>query len=474
MALGVGEHRTVVVVCDGVSSSTDSDVASLAAARAARDVLQVAPGGPSDLGPRAEHWRSQFTAAARAAQDAAVAAAATTRIGNVENPPSCTFVAAVIDEPLVASAWIGDSRAYWFGDDGTATQLSVDDSWASGEIAGGVAREVAEADPRAHSITRWLGVDSPGGDPSYTSIVANGPGWLVVCSDGLWNYCSDAAALRDLTLEQLTVTQNDPLVTAGALVDWANAQGGHDNVTVALARVFETNSARCRRPTSHPRQGARDGHLESRSVRERIPRRRRDRRARDRVDRVQRCRHRGSVGGCGRAHRRRHVGVDGVAAHQDRRGSGGSRGCDRRDHRRHVLRGDRRQPGARLVYPYQSGMVLAERAEPDRCQGGGATPRHGGRHRDRRVAPRRDRSLQLRRSGAAPRDPAHRRPRRVRDARRDLQNAIAAATGVFQCDCRGVGADWDVNELRGIASALLGIGRHHRRAHGRWPTTSAR
>ena len=27
---------------------------------------------------------------------------------------------------------------------------------------------------------------------------------------------------------------------------------------------------------------------------------------------------------------------------------------------------------------------------------------------------------------------------------------------MFQCDCRGVGADWDVNELRGIASALLG------------------
>ena len=31
--------RAVLVVCDGVSSSTDSDVASLAAARAARDVL---------------------------------------------------------------------------------------------------------------------------------------------------------------------------------------------------------------------------------------------------------------------------------------------------------------------------------------------------------------------------------------------------------------------------------------------------
>ena len=29
-------------------------------------------------------------------------------------------------------------------------------------------------------------------------------------------------------------------------------------------------------------------------------------------------------------------------------------------------------------------------------------------------------------------------------------------TGVFQCDCRGVGSDWRVCELRQIASSLLG------------------
>jgi hypothetical protein len=38
----------------------------------------------------------------------------------------------------------------------------------------------------------------------------------------------------------------------------------------------------------------------------------------------------------------------------------------------------------------------------------------------------------------------------------ELQNAIKAATGKFQCDCRGVGTDWEVNELRAIAEALLG------------------
>ncbi len=36
------------------------------------------------------------------------------------------------------------------------------------------------------------------------------------------------------------------------------------------------------------------------------------------------------------------------------------------------------------------------------------------------------------------------------------RRAIRTAQGVFQCDCRGVGADWDVRELRGVATALLG------------------
>ena len=37
-----------------------------------------------------------------------------------------------------------------------------------------------------------------------------------------------------------------------------------------------------------------------------------------------------------------------------------------------------------------------------------------------------------------------------------LGPTLAACEGRFQCDCRGVGADWDVDQLREVASALLG------------------
>lgn len=39
---------------------------------------------------------------------------------------------------------------------------------------------------------------------------------------------------------------------------------------------------------------------------------------------------------------------------------------------------------------------------------------------------------------------------------RQLARILRAVTGHFVCDCRGVGTDWQVNELREIASTLLG------------------
>jgi hypothetical protein len=38
----------------------------------------------------------------------------------------------------------------------------------------------------------------------------------------------------------------------------------------------------------------------------------------------------------------------------------------------------------------------------------------------------------------------------------DFAAAIRAVTGRFQCDCRGVGSDWEVRELREVSTALLG------------------
>ena len=59
------------------------------------------------------------------------------------------------------------------------------------------------------------------------------------CNDGLWNYCSPAEDMAALVRRTASPSTDgaEPLALAGALVDWANAQGGNDNITVALARL---------------------------------------------------------------------------------------------------------------------------------------------------------------------------------------------------------------------------------------------
>ncbi len=229
-----GSHA-VLVVCDGVSNSTDSDVASLAAARAARDVLgRSSASGIGTAGSR--------VAATAQALDAAVVAANEAVIHNtVEgpgNPASCTFVAAVVDAGLLVVGWVGDSRAYWFPDTGEPVMLTVDDSFAAEQIADGVPRKEAETGPQAHAITRWLGIDAPDHTPHTNSVDLASPGWVLVCSDGLWNYCSEPRDLAVLVQQQARGgAQPDPLRVAAALVDWATAQGGADNITAALARI---------------------------------------------------------------------------------------------------------------------------------------------------------------------------------------------------------------------------------------------
>lgn len=243
--------RAVLVVCDGVSSSVDSDLASLAAARAARDVLAASSsrGMLAGLPPTAAII-ARLTLAADTANDAVIAVSQSAKdntsrgaprsdLSPVPSPASCTFVAAVVEHETLVVGSVGDSRAYWIPDVGPATALTPDDSFAQVQIAAGVSRQEAESGPQSHAITRWLGADAPDHKPTTATMTLTEPGWLLVCSDGLWNYCSPAHDLGELVQRTSRCSPGaaEPLALAQALVDWANAQGGQDNISAALARV---------------------------------------------------------------------------------------------------------------------------------------------------------------------------------------------------------------------------------------------
>jgi serine/threonine protein phosphatase PrpC len=229
--------RAVLIVLDGVSNSIDSDVASLAGAHAAREMLRMPlPAGMGTPESRAAAVTKVFEDTVKAANAAVIA----TTDPDSPNPASATFAAAVLEGRRLHYANVGDSRGYWLPDDGPGVQLTVDDSMAQAQIASGVAREVAESSPQAHAITRWLGRDSDDVTPRVGAIDVTGDGWVLVCSDGLWNYASEPEALQ---AQIRAAGTTDPHQLALALVGFATAQGGHDNITVTLARVGVVQNA---------------------------------------------------------------------------------------------------------------------------------------------------------------------------------------------------------------------------------------
>lgn len=217
----------VLVVCDGVSTSSEADVASQAGVERACAVLSEAV--VAAAGPDADFAEALVRAAAEA--NAAISDATT---GGGPAAGSATFAAAVLHGDTIHYGSLGDSRVYWLSDD-EHVLLTRDDSLAQEFIDQGMERGEAEALPRAHAITRWLGSDAEDVVPATGTYRPTGDGWLLVCSDGLWNYASTPA---DLAAQLAAASQQDdtPLGIARRLVQWANSSGGKDNVTVALGR----------------------------------------------------------------------------------------------------------------------------------------------------------------------------------------------------------------------------------------------
>ena len=222
-----GDRNVAIVVCDGISSASAGNVAARDAARAAGAVLGQAIADPD------RDAQAALLDAIKAANEAVVQVEWTTRVKRVD--PSCTLVSALCRGSDLVIGWVGDSRAYWF-DGQEPRQLTVDDSFAEESVAKGILTpEQAAKSPFLHSITHWVGPDSPERPPRLVSLRPDRPGRLVLCTDGLWNYAPDAGELARL-VEELPAGAA-PAAVARALADTANDRGGHDNITVAVVDI---------------------------------------------------------------------------------------------------------------------------------------------------------------------------------------------------------------------------------------------
>ncbi len=257
-----GGQLALLVVADGMGGHRGGDVASAAAIQAIAAALlpvlaslhpvetlrlpngqegdsPIQPASPSPMATirlskptvalqDAAPIREALGQAVQAAQKAVRRAA--DELGALDDAGS-TLTAAVVIGRTLHLAHLGDSRAYLWRQS-QLRQLTMDHSGAAALVAAGViAPAEARSHPTAHQLYRYLGGPANAAKPEITETRLEAGDLLLLCSDGLWGMVEDAGLVGRL------LSENDLPALAQALIDAANAAGGDDNITVALARV---------------------------------------------------------------------------------------------------------------------------------------------------------------------------------------------------------------------------------------------
>lgn len=233
-ALGIdgSGHHIVLVVADGVSSTEGAEECARVASHTARDYLAATM--DQGLPINDDDTVTLFERTFQKTHEAVVSGSGP--IG------ACTLAVAVATHDRIVVGNIGDTRTYWFPDDGDPVRLSIDDSMAQAQMDLGLSREEAERGMGAHAITKWIGASATDVAPRVMAYQPQQSGWLLVCSDGLWNHVPDAGDLARLIADLVSKAHTDdhghasPAGVANGLIAHANNCGGHDNITVALWR----------------------------------------------------------------------------------------------------------------------------------------------------------------------------------------------------------------------------------------------
>jgi PPM family protein phosphatase len=207
----------VLVVADGMGGHLAGEVASEMAIEILKRELKQPVGDPSGA------LRSAIELANKEIWEEAERDPEKSGMGS-------TIVAAVIVGNQAYLANAGDSPAYLVRA-GTTDQITHDHGLVAEQVlAGIISEEDAEHHPYRHILTRCLGAESAVEVETYEPRDLKVGDILVLCSDGLTEHVSrkEVSGL---------ITSLDPEQVAQELVNAANERGGHDNITVVVARA---------------------------------------------------------------------------------------------------------------------------------------------------------------------------------------------------------------------------------------------
>lgn len=229
-SLLVDEGLGLFLVADGMGGHRAGDVASQMGVKSVHERLKV-------LLPRTAGDAGSAMQAIRDAIDFANASIFKASRGSGENSGmGTTIVLLLLRGKTAIIAHVGDSRVYRLRH-GRLECMTRDHSLLQAQVGAGIiSGEEARYSHNRNLVTRALGIE-PATQADVSEVeLARGDTFLL-CSDGLNTMVDDG----DIALTLSELEPNLPLAVK-CLVEIANDNGGHDNVSLIGVRIRETGS----------------------------------------------------------------------------------------------------------------------------------------------------------------------------------------------------------------------------------------
>lgn len=216
----ISDNAAILVVCDGMGGTHGGGVASEVAINAVFDRLILSY--REDMEPRTV--KNLLISSVTAANSMVY-------LKSCEEPKNqgmgTTCVAAIVSHGTVSIASVGDSRAYILDGSGIR-QITHDHTVVEMLREKGM---IDESELKTHRmknvITRAVGVEETV-EVDFFEISAEEGSMLLICTDGLSGYCENDMIYR-LSYRAM------PEQACTELINYANRQGGRDNITTAIA-----------------------------------------------------------------------------------------------------------------------------------------------------------------------------------------------------------------------------------------------
>jgi protein phosphatase len=143
-----------------------------------------------------------------------------------KNGMGTTCVVALVYGKRVYIVSVGDSRAYLMNDEGIK-QITTDHTYVQMLYRSGqITAEEIKSHPMRNVITKAIGVESDV-DVDYFEFEQTGNFTILLCSDGLSNYCGESVIYQ-------AVFGNNLERAVEQLLNYSNECGGKDNITAAV------------------------------------------------------------------------------------------------------------------------------------------------------------------------------------------------------------------------------------------------